>query len=354
MSVFSHPEFDDHAQVAFCCDPESGLKAIIAVHNLHRGPALGGCRMWPYASDEEALTDVLRLSRGMTYKSALADLPYGGGKSVIIGDAKQDKSEALFRAMGRFVDSLGGRYIAAEDVGISVPDVETMARETEHVAGTTAGGAGDPSPATAYGVYMGIRAAVKHRLGQDTLKGVTVAVQGVGHVGYYLCRYLAADGAILKVTDIDGAAVQRVVEELGAEAVDTDAIYDTTCDVFAPCALGAVVNDETLGRLTARVVAGSANNQLAEPRHGTALMQRGIRYAPDYVINAGGVIHISYEAKPGVRSYNKEAAVKHVARIHDTLLEIFERAEAASIPTSEAADRIAEQRFETAAVRAAA
>ncbi len=354
MTVFSHPEFDEHVQVAYCCDSDSGLKAIIAIHNLNRGPSLGGCRMWNYASDEEALTDVLRLSRGMTYKSALADLPYGGGKSVIIGDSKKIKSEALFRAMGRFVESLGGRYIVAEDVGISVPDVETMARETEHVAGTNKGGAGDPSPATAYGVFMGIRAAAKHRLGRDTLDGVVVAVQGVGHVGYHLCRYLAGEGAKLVVTDIDQTSVQRVVEELGAEAVAPQEIHRTASDVYAPCALGGVINDQTIDELSARIVAGSANNQLAEPRHGVALMERGILYAPDYLINAGGVIHISYEAKPGLRSYDKPAAIKHVARIHDTLLEIFERAEKAGVPTSEAADRLAEARFKKDCVRAAA
>ena len=344
MSLFTHPEFDDHAEVAFCCDPESGLKAIIAVHNLSRGPALGGCRMWNYQTEEEALTDVLRLSRGMTYKSALAGLPLGGGKSVIIGDARTMKSEALFRAMGRFVDSLGGRYIVAEDVGTSVPDMDTIARETSHVAGTTAGGVGDPSPATAYGTYMGIRAAAKHKLGRDDLSGLTVAVQGLGHVGLTLCRHLANDGAQLVVTDIDRQAVARVVDELGALPVGPDEIYGVGADVYAPCALGATVNDETIPQLKVQIVAGSANNQLAEPRHGEELRRRGILYAPDYVINAGGVIIITHEGP----DYDEAKAYAHVARIHETLLEIFQRADKAGQPTSEAADRMAEERFEKA------
>jgi len=344
MSVFSHPEFDDHAEVVFCHDAESGLKAIIAVHNLDRGPALGGCRMWHYENEAEALTDALRLSRGMTYKSALANLPYGGGKSVIIGNSKTMKSEALFRAMGRFVDSLGGRYVIAEDVGIGVGDVEIMGRETDHVAGVNAGGAGDPSPATAHGVYMGIRAAVKHKLGRGNLNGVTVAVQGLGHVGQYLCRFLARDGAKLVVTDIDRNVMNRMAEELKAETVEPDAIYGVAADVYAPCALGATINDTTLKVLRATIVAGSANNQLAEPRHGAELQRRGSLYAPDYVINAGGIINISHE---GPR-YDKDKAFAHVGLIHDTLIEIFRRAEGSGTSTSEAADRLAEERFKRA------
>ena len=341
MEIFAHPEFDGHERVVFGHDAASGLRAIIAIHNTNLGPALGGCRMWPYASEAEALTDVLRLARGMTYKSALAGLPFGGGKAVILGDPRKDKSEALFLAMGRFVDSLGGRYVTAEDVGVSVDDVEVMARATEHVAGTRAAGAGDPSPSTAYGVLMGIRAAVAHKLGRNSLDGVRVAVQGVGHVGYHLCHLLDQAGARLTVTDIDGAAVARTADEFGAEPVTPDAIYEVASEVFAPCALGAVINDETLQRLQAPIVAGSANNQLAEPRHGIELMRRGVLYAPDYVINAGGVINISHEGP----DYDKRAAVDHVARIHDNLREIFGRAEAAGIPTSEAADRLAEERF---------
>ena len=350
MSIFSHPEFDGHYQVAFCHDSDSGLKAIIALHNLSRGPALGGCRMWHYESDDEALTDVLRLSRGMTYKSALANLPYGGGKSVIIGDPRSMKSDALFRAMGRFVESLGGRYIVAEDVGISVADVETMGRETRHVAGTSAGGVGDPSPATAYGVFMGIRAAVKQRLGRDDLEGLRVAVQGLGHVGTHLCRYLAEAGAKLIVTDINQASVARAVAEFGATAVAPDAIIGAEAEVYAPCALGATINDETLEILKAPIVAGSANNQLAEPRHGAELRQRGVLYAPDFVINAGGIIVISHEGP----NYDQTAAFAHIGGIHDTLLEIFRRAEAQGLPTSEAADRLAEDRFKNRPRAAAA
>ncbi len=341
MSVFEHHEFDGHEQVVFCHDPASGLKAIIAIHNTARGPALGGCRMWPYASDEEALTDALRLSRGMTYKSALADLAMGGGKSVIIGDPRKNKSDALVRAMGRFVDSLGGRYTVAEDVGISVADVDLMGEETAFVGGASKGGVGDPSPTTAYGVYMGIKAAARHRLGSGALKGLRIAVQGVGHVGYYLCRHLSDEGAELIVTDIARDSLDRVVKEFDAKVVAPQAIYGVEADIFAPCALGAVINDETLPILKAKVVAGSANNQLAEARHGEALRQRGILYAPDYVINAGGIIIISHEGP----DYDEAKAFTHVARIHDTLLEIFRRAETKRIATSEAADRLAEERF---------
>jgi leucine dehydrogenase len=348
MPIFKHPEFDAHEEIVFCHDPESGLRAIIAIHNTRRGPAVGGCRMWPYASEDEALTDALRLSRGMTFKSALADLPFGGGKSVIVGDPHKDKTDTLLLAMAGFVDSLGGRYIIAEDVGITQDDAEVMQRRTAYVAGTRAGGAGDPSPSTAYGVYMGIRAAAAHRLGQESLKGIRVAVQGLGQVGTHLCRYLAKDGARLSVTDIDPAAVARAEAEFAAEAVAPEAIYDTPAEIFAPCALGAVINDETLPRLRTSIVAGSANNQLAEARHGAALAERNILYAPDYVINAGGVINISHEGA----AYRKDEAVKHVARIHDTLAEIFRRADAEKIPTSQAADALALERLNSVSAAA--
>jgi leucine dehydrogenase len=341
MSFFDHREFDGHEEVAFCFDAESGLQAIIAVHNTNLGPALGGCRMWPYASDDEALTDALRLSRGMTYKSALAGLALGGGKAVIIGDSRTMKSEALFRAMGRFVDSLGGRYTVAEDVGISVADVDIMAKETPYVAGTCSGGVGDPSPGTAYGVFMGIRAAVKHKLGKESLEGLRVAVQGVGAVGYHLCRFLAEDGAELLVTDIHQPSIDRVAKDFGARPVEAEKIYRQPVDVFAPCALGGVINDETIDLLSAPIIAGSANNQLDEPRHGIELSRRGILYAPDYVINAGGVINISFEG----RNYDEKKAFARIGQIGDTLLEIFARADAKGVPTSEAADRLAEERF---------
>ena len=345
MSLFSHPEFDNHEQVVFCHDADAGLKAIIAIHNTNLGPALGGCRMWAYESEEAALTDALRLSKGMTYKSALAGLQLGGGKAVIIADPRKDKSDRLLRALGRFVQSLGGRYITAEDVGIKVRDVELIGQATDHVAGIPAKGSGDPSPATAYGVFMGIRAAVSHKLGRDDMQGLRVAVQGLGNVGYHLCRYLAGDGAELLVADINAEAVERAVREFDAKAVPADRIHAEAVEVYAPCALGAVINDRSLPEIQAAVVAGSANNQLAEPRHGQALAQAGKLYAPDYVINAGGVINISHERG----GYNEVKAFAQVARIGETLSEIFKLAEAKGICTAEAADRLAEARFMPAA-----
>jgi leucine dehydrogenase len=344
--IFAHPAFDGHEEVAFCFDPESGLKAIIAIHNRALGPALGGCRMWPYESEDAALTDVLRLSRGMTYKAALAGLNLGGGKSVIIGDPARDKSPALFRAMGRFVDRFGGRYIIAEDVGIAVEDVEVMAETTRHVAGAGNGGAGDPAPATAYGVYMGLSAAVRKRLGRGSLAGLRVAIQGLGHVGRELAQLLRRQDVELIVTDIHPLAVEWAVGELGARAVAPEAIYDAEADVFAPCALGAILDDDTIPRLKVKVVAGSANNQLAEDRHGDVLTARGILYAPDYVINAGGLIYVSGDAvrASGLR-FDRNAAMARVAGIHDTLMAIFARAEAEGLATSAAADRLAEERF---------
>ncbi len=355
MPVFSHDAFDGHEQVVFCRDAESGLKAIIAIHNTSRGTSLGGCRMWPYANEEEALTDVLRLSRGMTYKSALADLPFGGGKSVIIGNPQTDKTPALFHAMGRFVESLSGRYVVAEDVGISVPDVETMSKETRHVAGITAGGSGDPSPATAFGVFEGIKAAVAFKLGAPDLKGIRVAVQGLGHVGWELCRLLHEAGAQLIVADLNRQQTQRAVEWFDAQVSAPDAIIREAVSVYAPCALGATINDASIGELRCAIVAGSANNQLAEERHGALLRDRGILYAPDYVINAGGVINISHEKRlTGDKPYVKATAFAHVARIGNTLTEIFEIAERKGISTAQAADRLAEQRFKRAGHRKAA
>jgi leucine dehydrogenase len=346
VPVFTHPNLDGHEEVAFGHDPESGLKAIIAIHNSARGPALGGCRMWPYESEAEALTDVLRLSRGMTYKAAMAGLELGGGKSVIIADPKQDKGPALYRAMGRFVDRFGGRYIVAEDVGVGVEDVEIMAAETRYVAGAGNGGAGDPSPATAYGVFMGLRAAVAKRLGRSSVAGLRVAVQGLGNVGRELAGLLSQQGAELIVSDIHDQAVEEAVRELGARSVAPDAIYDAEADVFAPCALGAILNDDTIARLRAKVVAGSANNQLADDRHGDALKARGILYAPDYVINAGGLIYVSGDArKRNGAGFDHDAALARVAGIQDTLTEVFARAKADDLATSAAADRIAEERF---------
>lgn len=341
MPALDSVEFDDHQQVVFCNIPSCGLKAIIAIHDTTRGPAVGGCRMWPYRSRAEALEDALRLSRGMTYKAAVAELPFGGGKSVIIGDPRTDKSERLFRALGVCIDKLAGRYVVAEDVGTSLADMEWVRKQTRHVAGIAEGGGGDPAPATAHGVYHGIRAAVRHRLGRDSLDGIAVAVQGLGHVGALLCRLLAADGARLTVADIDDRALRCAVEGFGAVAVAPEAIYDAEVDVLAPCALGAVINDDTVPRLAAAIVAGSANNQLARDRHGAALGARGILYAPDYVINAGGIINIAHEG-PG---YRRAEAFAHVARIHDTLMTLFARADADGVPTNQAADRLAEERF---------
>ena len=346
MPVFDDPAFDNHEQVVFCDDPRSGLRAIIAIHNTSRGPALGGCRMWRYADSGAALTDVLRLSRGMTYKSALAGLPFGGGKAVILGDPARDKSPEMFRALGRYVESLGGRYTVAEDVGIDVADIEQAGRETRHVAGVPAGGSGDPSPATAYGVFVGIRAAVKHRLGADRLQGdmltgVSVAIQGAGHVGYELARHLAGAGADVQMADVDPARVQRAQTELGATPISVDRFLEADVDVLAPCALGGLLDDATIPKIRAPIVAGAANNQLAAARHGQLLRERGILYAPDYLINAGGIINISYEGP----NYDRARAFSHVALIHDTLLSIFQRADAAGIPTSKAADQLAEERF---------
>ena len=347
MAVFSTRDFADHEQVVFCCDDKSGLRAIIAVHNSNLGPALGGCRMWPYASEEEAVRDVLRLSRGMTYKSALANLKLGGGKSVVIGNPRTDKTPELLAALARAIENLNGRYIAAEDSGTSVADMKYMAQFTRHVAGvidkpTEAGTrSGDPSPATAYGTFMGIRAAVKERLGRDTLEGLKVAVQGIGNVGFDLARQLKEAGAKLWVTDIHRDPLVRAAREFDAVAVAPDAIFGLDVDVFAPCAMGAVINDQTLPQLRAKIVAGAANNQLAEARHGMELLRRGILYAPDYVINAGGIIDIYHERV----GYEHAAVMRHIEGIHDNLLEIFERARKEERPTGEVADVIAEERF---------
>lgn len=346
MDVFDQIHEAHHEQVMFCHDAESGLDSIIAIHDTTLGPALGGTRMWPYRSTHEALIDVLRLSEGMTYKAAVADLELGGGKAVIIGDSKRDKTPELLRAHGRFVDTLGGRYITAEDVGIGVEDMEYVYEKTRHVTGIRSSpqGSGDPSPVTAYGVYNGIKASCLRKLGSDDLKGIKVAVQGAGHVGYYLCEGLAADGAVITICDIDEERVQKVVDDFGAAPVEPDAIYDVECDVFAPCALGAIVNDATLRRLRCQIVAGGANNQLEENRHGDALDAKGILYAPDYVINAGGLINVYGE----IVGYGLETAKKKAHGIYATLLSIYEIAAEEGIPTYRAADRLARDRIRKA------
>jgi Glutamate dehydrogenase/leucine dehydrogenase len=319
------------------------------VHNSNLGPALGGCRMWHYATEDDAIRDVLRLSRGMTYKSALAGLKLGGGKSVIIGNPRTDKTPALLDAFARALNQLNGRYVAAEDSGTSVADMKYLAERTPHVAGIEdkpsheAEGmrSGDPSPATAYGTFFGIKAAVRRKLGRDSLDGLRVAIQGVGNVGFDLARQLKEAGAELWVSDIHEENLVRARTELGASALAPEAIYAASVDVFAPCALGAILNDETIPQLHASIVAGAANNQLAEVRHGSALMHRGILYAPDYVINAGGIIDIYHERI----GFERAALLRHVEGIHDTLLEIFERADREARPTGEVADALAEERF---------
>jgi leucine dehydrogenase len=341
MELFTRIAEHDHEQVVFCYEPTAGYKGIIAIHNTTLGPALGGTRFWNYQSDEEALIDVLRLARGMTYKAAVAGLNLGGGKAVIIGDPRTTRREMIFRAHGRFVETLGGRYYTAEDVGTSVEDMDYVMMETEYVAGV-AGGSGDPSPVTAYGTYRGIKACAREKYGSDSLAGMTVAVQGTGHVGYYLCKLLAAEGAKLVVTDIDEDRVQRVVREFDAVATSPDQIYGVAAEVFAPCALGAVVNDDTIPQFRFEIIAGAANNQLAQERHGDQLHKRGILYAPDYVINAGGLINVYGE----LNDWSLEQAKRKAGEIYDTLTQIFELAKDDGLPTYEAADRVAERRIE--------
>ncbi len=344
-SVIEQMTAMEHEQVLFCQDKATGLKAIIAVHNTVLGPSLGGTRMWNYATEEEALTDVLRLSRGMTYKSALAGLNLGGGKAVIIGDSRTQKNEALMRRFGKFVNSLGGKYITAEDMGIGTRDMEWVNLETEHVAGLPEylGGSGDPSPVTAYGVYMGMKAAARHQWGSESLEGRKVAVQGVGSVGATLVEYLVKENAKVTIADIWEPGVKALVNEFGVSAVAPEAIYDVEMDIYAPCALGATVNDETLPKLTCAIICGAANNQLAsEEKHGRAVMEKGILYAPDYLVNAGGIINCYWE----VIGYHRDAALRQAEDIYTTAAEIFKVASERNIPTFLAANELAEERLE--------
>lgn len=337
MALFDLPDFDNHEQVVFCSDDASGLKAIIAVHSTKLGAAVGGCRMWNYANDEEALVDVLRLSKGMTYKNAMAGLSMGGGKSVIIGDAKSLKSDALFKAFGEALNGLNGRYLSAEDVNITTADIAIANSVTPFVTGTE-GKSGNPAPFTALGTFLGIKASVKHKLKHDDLTGLKVAVQGLGSVGYYLCEHLHKAGATLVVTDINQAALDKAATNFGATIVGLDEIYHQDVDVYAPCALGATINDDTLPRIKASIIAGCANNQLAEPRHDQALVERGILYAPDYVINAGGIINVSFE-----NDYDKSKSTEKVEEIYNTLLDIFAKAEHQQRPTGIVADEMARE-----------
>lgn len=345
MNVFELMSQRDHEQVVFCSDTRTGLKAIIAIHNTTLGPALGGTRMWKYENDAAALNDVLRLSRGMTYKAAAAGLNLGGGKAVIIGNPKTDKNEALFRNFGRFVEGLAGRYITAEDVGTETRDMEWVRMETKYVTGISRnlGGSGDPSPVTALGVFMGLKATVRDLYGTDVLAGKSVAVQGAGHVGYYLIGHLKKEGCKVYVTDIDEERIGKAVRDHGAIAVTTDEIYDLPVDVYSPCALGATVNDDTIPRLKAKIIAGAANNQLAdEEKHGHELIRRGILYAPDFVINAGGLINVANE----LEGYNQERALTQAEGIYDLMLKIYSIARENKFPTYEAANLYAEKRLE--------
>ena len=333
-----------HERVLFSQEDSCGYRGIIALHDTTLGPALGGTRFWNYASDLDALIDVLRLSRGMTYKASVAGLNLGGGKSVIIGDNRSRDRELIMRAHGRAVDSLGGRYITAEDVGTSVEDMDYVHMETEWVVGIL-GRSGDPSPVTAYGTYRGIKASALKAFGSDDLSGRSIAVQGAGHVGYHLCRYLSDEGAKIFVTDIDEARAGKVADELGAEMVDPSGIYEVDADVFAPCALGAVLNDTTIPMLNVSVVAGAANNQLASREADNQLHERGILYAPDYVINAGGLINVYSE----LAGWSLERSNRKAGEIYNVLLQVFEIAASEGMTSAEAADRLAERRLERVA-----
>ncbi len=340
MQIFDTIASMGHEQVVLCHDAATNYRGIIAIHSTILGPALGGTRFWNYASDDEAIVDALRLARGMTYKNAVAGLNLGGGKSVMIGDNKTRDRELLFRSHGRFVESLGGRYITAEDVGTSTADMDYVHMETKNVSGL-AGRSGDPSPVTAHGVFRAIQASAKEKWGKDDVNNRTVAVQGCGHVGYFLAKELHESGAKLVVTDIDAERVKRVVSEFGAKAVAPEEIYGAAADIFAPCALGAIVNDKTIPQLKVQIVAGAANNQLLEERHGDMLEKKGILYAPDYVANAGGVINVYSE----LAGWTSARAFRKADEIYDTVLKVFSIAKQDKVPTYRAADRLAEQRI---------
>lgn len=343
MNAFELMAKHDYGKVHLRRDAATGLRAIVAIHDTRLGPSLGGCRFIHYDTEEAAFVDALRLARGMTYKAALAGLGHGGGKSVLIRPPGQFDRVTLFRAFGRFIEDLGGQYITAEDSGTGLEDMDTIRTMTKHVVGVdpNRGGSGDPSPYTALGVRRGIEACVRFALGTDSLKDIHVAVQGVGHVGYYLCKELAAAGAKLTVADVDPLKAERAAREFGATVAPLDAIFSVDCDVFAPCALGSALNDTTIPKLRAKIVAGAANNQLAEPRHGDDLMQRGILYAPDYAINAGGLVNVAQE----VLGYDAGKARERTLKIYDTIYEISERAKKAAAPTYRIADTMVEERL---------
>ena len=333
-----------HDQILFCSDNETGLKAIIAIHDTTLGPALGGTRMWVYNNELEALHDVLRLSRGMTYKNAISNLALGGGKAVIIGDSKTMKSEALFRRFGKFVDSLAGNYITAEDVGISPSDMVWVSKETKHVVGLP-GKSGDPSPVTAFGTYMGMKACSKLRYGSDSLEGKKILVQGVGHVGEYLVEYLSKEGAEIFISDIHEDTISRISGTYGATQIDLNDVYDIEMDIYAPCALGGTLNDDTISRLKCGIVAGAANNQLKDENiHGKALLEKDILYAPDFAVNAGGVINCFSE----VEGLSSEWALKKAEDIYHTIYDIVKRSKDENIPSHIIAMQMAQEKIDKA------
>ena len=343
-SVFDLMQQMGHEQVVFCHDPHSGLNAIIAIHNTTLGPALGGTRLWNYNNHEEGIIDALRLSRGMTYKAAISGLNLGGGKAVIIGDAAKIKSEGLWRRYGKFVDSLNGKYITAEDVNTSARDMEYIALETGHVTGVPEymGGSGDPSPFTAYGVFIGMKASAKKHWSNDSLAGKKVLVQGVGHVGQYLVGHLIEAGAKVYISDINETRIKETTDKFNVEVVNNADIFNKEFDIYAPCALGATVNNDSIGKMKCAIIAGAANNQLAEENvHGPLLIQKGILYAPDFLINAGGLINVGAE----LDGYNRERVMGNVEKIYDRTLEVFSLSEAENIHTQAAAMRIAEKRL---------
>jgi leucine dehydrogenase len=345
MSIFERIRGDNYEQVVYCHDARVGLKAIIAIHNSALGPATGGCRMWNYRNEEEAVTDVLRLSKGMTYKSSISNLPLGGGKAIIIGDASQ-KTPALLQRFGEFVEGLGGRYITAKDVGINSADLKVIKSRTHHILGVAGeeNSSGDPSPVTSWGVYNGMLAAAEKAFGKKSLSGIHVALQGLGAVNYYLLKYLKEEGAKVTGCDINPEAIKRAKDEYGVEIVAPEAIYDVKADIFSPGALGAVINSQTLPRLKCKVIAGAANNQLATEQDGEELVKRGILYAPDYALNAGGIINIYHEQE----GYDRDKAYKHVAGIYDTIKKVLEISEAERLPSNLVANRMAEERVREA------
>jgi leucine dehydrogenase len=343
--VFGQVSFDNHEQIVFCNDKDTGLKAIIGIHNTVLGPALGGTRMWKYENEWEALNDVLRLSRGMTFKSAITGLNLGGGKAVIIGDSKIDKTPEMIAKFGQYVGSLSGKYITAEDVGTTTGDMDLIRLQTKHVTGVSIekGGSGNPSPVTAYGVYMGMKAAAKYKFGSDVLEGKKVLVQGIGHVGETLVDYLTGEGAKVIISDINEVRLQEIGNKYGAKIYQGDDLYAADVDIYAPCALGATINDNTIHRIKAKVIAGAANNQLAnENIHGAILQDKGIAYAPDFLINAGGIINVYSE----IVGYDKAESMRKTENIYNTTLEIFDYADANKITTHEAALLIAQNRID--------